>query len=231
MSFKYTILVITDSLGFPRAEPELVPYEQSYIALLKGEFAQCDFIHQGYGGATIGDLYNRTAYFHHTVRPDLVIIQSGIVDCAPRALTLVEQQIVARLPLVSGMLVGLVKKYSRQMRKARRLTYTPIAAFEACVKQFEALYAKVCWIGILPASSAYEAKLEGIGGNVARYNAVLQQGRFVSTADFDSADVMTDHHHLSLAGHRKMADRLGALLRSEVPGLASAPAPLPAAYR
>ena len=93
---RYKVLFITDSLAFPRTEPEAVMYEDTYIALLKAAFPQCDFIHHGRGGATIVDLFKHSTYYHETLKPDLVFMQSGVVDCAPRALTVVEQQVISR---------------------------------------------------------------------------------------------------------------------------------------
>jgi hypothetical protein len=216
MSFRHTVLVITDSLGFPRADPEHVAYSATYIAQLKAALPECDIIHQGYGGATIGELYKRTSYFHRTVQPDLVIMQTGIVDCAPRALRVVEQQILSRLPLLGPLAIRLTKKYSRALRRWRGLTYTPLAAFAEQMTRFEQLYPRLCWIEILPATPAYEAKLDGIGANIAAYNAVLRRARTVATSDFTEADVMSDFHHLSAAGHHKLAQRLLALLRAEL---------------
>lgn len=221
MSHAHTILFITDSLGFPRAEPELVRYEQTYIALLKQQFPECDFIHQGYGGASITELYQRSAYFHGTIRPDLVFMQSGIVDCAPRALKVVEQQILSRLPLVGKLGVRLVKRYSAQLRRARGLTYTSLDVFADYVRRFSSLYSKVYWVGILPASAAYEHKLEGIGRNVQRYNAVLRQQPWVDTSGFSDADVMSDFHHLSVQGHRRLADALALVIRAHIGGAAA----------
>lgn len=222
MPFKYKILLITDSVAFPRAEPEFVAYEATYIAQLKIAFPECDFIHQGRGGATIGDLLSHTAYFHQSLRADLVFMQSGIVDCAPRALTLVEKRIIARLPLLRGLCLKLVKRHSAFLRRKRQLTYTSVDAFATGVRQFEALFPKVYWIGILPASEHYEAKAGGIQRNVAIFNAVLQQHRYVDTSGFGPSTIMSDHHHLNAAGHSKMFAAIAAVLRTEL-GLAAPP--------
>ena len=216
MSYQHTILFITDSLGYPRAEPEQVRYEETYMALLKREFPYCDFIHQGYGGATIGELFNRTSYFHGTVSPDLVFVQSGIVDCAPRALTVVEQQVLVRLPLLGPLMIRLVKRYSALLRRTRKLTYTPPSVFAAYAERFEQLYRRVHWIGILPASDAYERKVEGIQRNVGAYNALLSQRRLVDTSAFHQSDIMSDYHHLSVAGHRRLAAVLAGVIRAEL---------------
>lgn len=220
MTFVYTVLFITDSLAFPRLEPETVTYEDTYLALLKREFPQCDFIHQGRGGATIVDLFKHSAYYHDTLSPDLVFIQSGIVDCAPRALTLIEQQVVSRLPLISGLLTALVKKHSLRLRRARGMTYTSFTVFREYKLRFESLYANLYWICILPASAEYEAKLEGIQKNVERYNSVLITGKHVVTEHFDTSKIMTDHHHLNRVGHRTMFENIAHVIRHKLTAVA-----------
>ena len=213
---KYKVLLITDSLAFPRLEPEYVLYEETYISYLKGAFNDCDFIHQGRGGATIVDLYKHSAYYHETLRPDLVLMQCGIVDCAPRALTVIEQQIVSRLPIIGGLVTALVKKYSRQLRRTRRMTYTSVAAFSSSVHQFESLFSKVYWIGILPATADYDAKVEGIERNIAMYNDILRQRNYVPTDDFDASMIMSDHHHLNRVGHVRMFEKIADIIRAEM---------------
>ena len=210
------VLVVTDSLAFPRDDPELVRYEETYIAILKGWFPRIDFFHHGKGGATLVDLYKHTAYYHHTLRPDLVLIHAGIVDCAPRALTVLEQQIVSRLPMLGPPLTALVKRHSATLRRIRKMTYTALPDFVAAMDAFHAVFAEICWIQILPAPAAYETKLQGIGRSIERYNASLRGRPHVETAGFGAADVMSDHYHLNRAGHLKMAGLIAEKLERAI---------------
>lgn len=216
MKTKRKILFITDSLAYPRSEPEGVAYDDTYVALVKNEFTDCDVIHHGRGGATIEDLFKHASYYHDTLKPDLVFVQSGIVDCAPRALSVIEQHLVSRLPLLNRPLIFLVKRYSGLLRRLRRMTYTPLPAFEAGMARFEAVYPNVYWIAILPASSEYERKLEGITANTERYNQRLCRGKHVPTGDFDPSMIMSDHHHLNRAGHHKMFEAIARVVRQEL---------------
>jgi hypothetical protein len=216
MTPKYKILLITDSLGFPRAEPELVTYEESYVALLKGMFDCCDFIHHGRGGATILDLYKHSEYYHRTLNPHLVFMQSGVVDCAPRALTVIEQQVVTRLPLLGKPLTALVKRHSSTLRRIRKMTYTTLPDYRRHVEAFERLFAKVYWVEILPASRRYDEKLRGIAANIERYNAVLRERRHVPTGHFGDEDTLSDMYHLSTTGNRKMAQAIAERLALEL---------------
>lgn len=202
------ILIVTDSLGFPRHEPEMLRYEDTYIGLLKAKYPQYDFIHQGYGGATIRELLQHTAYFDRTLDPTLVIMQSGVVDCAPRALTRIEQYAVAHLPILNRLLVPLVKRYSPFLRRIRKITYTSPDNFASYVAQFEQRFARVAWLGIVPSTPAWEERVVGIGRQVALFNAILAKQTFIPTDDLVAQDIMSDHHHPNASGHRKIFERL-----------------------
>jgi hypothetical protein len=210
------VLIITDSLGFPRNTPELILYEETYISLLKHKFTECDIIHQGRGGATIKELYNHSSYYHETLEPDIVIIQSGIVDCAPRALTLTEQHVISRLPLLSKILIRLVKKNSSFLRKYRKIKYTPIETYQEYIKKFNSLFHNTYWIGILPASDRYEKELQNISENIFQYNLILKNenanGKYINLVDYTEFDIMSDFHHLSKSGHNKLFNDISIIL-------------------
>jgi lysophospholipase L1-like esterase len=203
-----TILILTDSLAFPRSEPEIVPYERTWVALLKRKFPEIDIVHCGRGGATIVDLYKHSTYFHGTIEPKLVLVQSGVVDCAPRALTVMEQQVLKRLPLIGSLILSLVRKNAALIRRWRRMSYTTLTSYEAWVNAFERLFSNVYWIEILPATTEYEVHVRGIGAAINSYNEVLQRRNYITTADFTHDDIMSDYHHLNINGHQRLADRL-----------------------
>lgn len=75
------IILFTDSLALPRMVPEVTSYEDTYPYLLRKEF---EVFQYSRGGTRIVDLSDQAPYYQQ-YKPDCVIIQSGIVDCAPRA--------------------------------------------------------------------------------------------------------------------------------------------------
>jgi len=219
MAKKIKVLIITDSLGFPRNTPELLLYEETYIALLRNKFTEYDIIHQGRGGATIKELYNHTSYYHETLNPDIVFIQSGIVDCAPRALTLTEQSIISRLPFVSKILISLVKKNSNFLRKYRNIKYTPIEIYQEYIRKFKLLFHNIYWISILPASDDYEKQLHNIKKSIFMYNDILKKentnDKYLSLINYTDFDIMSDFHHLNKSGHNKLFKDLSVLFEQE----------------
>jgi hypothetical protein len=211
-----TILIITDSLGFPRLTPEAVLYEKTYVAMLKKAFPTCDFIHQGQIGATISELYTHSVNYFGTTDLDLVFVQAGIVDCAPRALKKTEQAIVNKMPLISQFLIKIIKKNSEFLRKTRKITYTDLTAFRKYINLFEEKFTGIHWIGIVPASDEYEQYLSNVKINIEQYNTVLKERNYVSVEDFDKTDVMSDFHHFSLSGHQKMFERMATIIKQRL---------------
>lgn len=213
---KIKVLIITDSLGFPRSAPELLLYEETYIALLRNKFTEYDIIHQGRGGATIKELFNHSSYYHETLNPDIVIIQSGIVDCAPRALTLTEQHVISRLPFLSEILISFVKKNSNFLRKFRNIKYTPVEVYQEYIRKFNLLFHNTYWIGILPASDDYEKQLHNIRESIFKYNDVLHKenaiNKYLSLVNYTEYDIMSDFHHLNKSGHTKLFKDISVLL-------------------
>ena len=210
------VLVITDSLGFPRDTPELVRYDETWIAILKRRFNSIDFIHCGRGGATIRELFQHSFYYHTTLQPALVLIQSGIVDCAPRALTVIEQQVIQRLPIVGAYLSSLARRYAPYLRRRRRISFTSPPAFEDYIGDFEKAFESIYWIGILPADDDYEKKINGITEAIGKYNAKLRERCFIPTDDFDRGDIMSDFHHLSVAGHQRLAVKIAEVINRKM---------------
>lgn len=202
---KPTILIITDSLAFPRSEPQLVCYEQTWVALLKRACPQADIIHHGRGGATLRELCAHSQYFFRTVSPDLVIMQSGIVDCAPRAMSQIERMVVSRLPRFFGRII---QNNATSLRRIRKIQYGPAEQFDHYVETIETAFRKVLWLGVAPVHRDWESSVPGITQAIQCHNEILQKRSFLSLSDLSEVDIMEDHHHLTVKGHAKVAKRL-----------------------
>ena len=88
------ILILSDSLALPRNKPETTVVEDTYPYLLKNHFEvyQCSI-----GGGMVEDLLKQSFYFSQ-FQPDIVILLSGIVDCAPIAYSFREESLFKNTP-------------------------------------------------------------------------------------------------------------------------------------
>ncbi|HON16100.1 MAG TPA: hypothetical protein PLA51_06445, partial [Spirochaetota bacterium] len=78
------LLIITDSVSMPRPG---IPYESTWIYKLKKEFPNLDIIDKAARGSTSMRLVTEGGGgvdLLETYMPDIVILQIGITECAPR---------------------------------------------------------------------------------------------------------------------------------------------------
>lgn len=197
------ILILTDSLGLPRSKPEYCSFEDTWPQLISNHH----HVHLlSLGGGTITDILRQVEYQKH-FEPDVVILQSGIVDCAPRALTRFELDFLKRIPFLGKQLLKVVRKNSKQLRKLRRKTYTNIISYKKALLKLKNEDFKgipVLGIEIVSPSREYELKIGGIKANVEKYNKVLEDifnDLLVRTSNLPETGIMSDYIHLTKEGH------------------------------
>lgn len=209
---KYRFLILTDSVSLPRTSPEYTPYEVTWPYLLKK--SGCDIIHCGIGGATIADIVRQTFYYNEAVlKVDFVIVQCGIVDCAPRFLSKYEQLIIRKIPFIGNAVFKALNK--NWVRKLRKITYTRLRDYEKGVQKIHAIYGdKLHFMTIAPAHAEYEKRAAGITRNIYNYNAVLRKN--VPVIDMDGIEkfgITDDYHHFNAKGHRYAFEQIQKALK------------------
>ncbi|MGB4774081.1 MAG: hypothetical protein WBP45_02820 [Daejeonella sp.] len=214
---KKKILFITDSLGLPRLQPETVLYEETYIYLCKKEFLEYDFIDLCIGGGTITTLASQLLYYL-AVNPDLVIVQSGIVDCAPRALGRREMALLNSNAIIGNISKVILKPFLPFLRKYRGQTSTTITAFETNIDKFLKIFNNipVYWNLIVPATDKYEEQIPGIRKNIIQYNQIIQAklgNNYIDNADVKDGMLMSDFHHLNKEGHANLFNKIGNIIK------------------
>lgn len=209
--------MITDSLGLPRKSgDELVPFENTWVNLLKKNY---DVHHVSIGGATIYQLYEQIKY-NELFQPDLVIVQSGIVDCAPRAFKMAEKQLLASIPIIKNIFNKVAERYGKKIRNARNVTYTKPELFKLYINKIQNDFKNkpVLFVGIVPASAEYEKAVQGITKNIELFNSILKKeagDNFIDTSVFINDHVLSDFHHLSSSGNQLLFDKISQKIPSK----------------
>lgn len=203
---KKRILFLTDSLSLSRDNPEVVKYEDTYVYLLKSNYPEYDIIQCGYGGATINILLEQASYLK-MMKPDIIILQSGIVDCAPRSITKFESDIITRIPILSKHIFQFIRKYSPKIRKIRSITYSSKNNFKKSILELKKIFphSDFYCFGILLANSNYEVKVPGITLNIKMYNQILKSifnEKYIDTSNINTKCIMSDNIHLNKEGHK-----------------------------
>lgn len=204
------ILFVTDSLALPRDKPEVLSYESTYPQLIKKEIPSAEIQQLSIGGATIDEL-NRASKYYTSFKPDVVIVQSGIVDCAPRTMTKFGRQFWSKIPLLGKGVLAMVSSNAATFRKLRNTNYTKPKDFVKWLSRLNETLAdaKIIHIAIMPSSDAYEQKLPGVTSRIEQYNALLAANSSKIIGQNMTTDMlMSDHHHLNTKGHQALANDL-----------------------
>jgi len=204
------ILFLTDSLALPRTEVgKKISIHDTYFECLKKQCPQHQFTLVAIGGATILDLYKQVFYYK-VLEADLVFLQCGIVDCAPRAFTSRETKFLTKTGLFN-----IFKPMVKGLRKYRGHKYTKPKKFQHYLSsiQNDLKPARLYSIGILPASEEYEKKIPGIAKSIHNYNSILEKNSIlINTADFPMNGILSDHHHLNAIGHEIIFEKIKKII-------------------
>jgi len=172
-------MIITDSIAMPRPD---IRYEETWVYLLKKEFPHYDFIDRPARGSTSTRLAPQHGGLDllETYMPDIVILQQGMVECAPRLFQKrsLEYYIVSRiLPArTRNWYIGYVRKH-----RGRNPDITDVepeqfrANITGFVKRARSISARVIIIPILPPAAILVKKSPHILKNINRFNAIYHE--------------------------------------------------------
>lgn len=205
------VLLLTDSLALPRLNPELCLYEETWPELLRTKGYH---VHQvSIGGATSDDLA-RQCHYHKAYNADVVIVQVGIVDCAPRFLTKFELSIFHKIPFFGRVAI---QAFNRPIiKRIRKISYVNPGLFVKNLQFIQQSFnpVDVYFLGIVPGSKAYEELAPGIINNIKRYNEIIKANfNYLSLESMDVSCIMSDFHHLNPKGQKVIGDIVLPMLR------------------
>lgn len=197
------IQIFSDSLALPREIPQQVYYEETYPAMLSLNHTVAQY---SKGGAVIKELLDQTFYYK-MFQPDVVILQSGIVDCGPRPFTQFEEHFFSLNFFTKGCKAILKRLTKKWLRNLRKVAWTKPSQYRAYCMKFKEVYGStpIFALGILPARVEYEKQLKGITKRVNEYNLILKEvfgDHFIDTSSIPDSGIMADHHHLTAEGHQ-----------------------------
>lgn len=210
-------LLLSDSVALPRETPEKVDILSTWPYLLR-EKLSINVIQTSIGGATSSDLYKQTFYYDSS-NFDIVIVQCGIVDLAPRAFLPFEIDLLSRFRITKYLLnkVRKSKRALNNLRDFRKVTYVSLKHFENNIKAFKKVYGDALyWITVPQQIDLYDKQVPGIVNNIGKYNksisAILGEN-VIDISHFSAQEMMSDYHHLNENGHIKLVDKVIERLR------------------
>ena len=226
------ICVYGDSLSMPRYS-EGLPFFQTYPELVRDVYGRAHpdaIVHlynRSRGGTAIVTLFEDyltdTSYFGPGVG-DLLIIQCGICDCAPRPIPDWLRRGIGRLPepLRSPIVRFLHKNRSKILGAGFvwRLTEPTVfaATYHRWLSQAVQDFKRVCAINIAPTTAAMNEHSAGLAHSIEHYNHLIAEAvRSVNASNVSLIDAhraitsapcgiakyinSADGHHITADGH------------------------------
>lgn len=229
------IVAFADSLSMPRiVKNDIVLWEETWPYLLSKDLLkkgiQNEVINSGQRARTAasligGDFENNITF----IRPDIIIIQIGVVDCTPRIISKKEKYLFNQrwFPVtLRDKLIQYRKNNKRKItgKKPLKKVYTKPEQFESYLNQFEdrlqnQIEKKVSVI-VIPIIAHLEIKSKDspkFTQNLERYNAILKtyckshgrtwielENRFYT----DSTLYCSDGYHLNPSGNKELSEIL-----------------------
>lgn len=215
------VLCIGDSLALPG---HLNSYESTWFYKLKRDFPEYDFtsffkrqlttdvlVTMG-GGNDDVDNWPKGADCLEAFMPEIVIIQLGIVDCAPRLLNKYERKLVEILPAkIRPLLIRIIKNVKK---RSVDNTIVPFSKFKINLNNFllraEKISDKVIFIPISIPDHTFNSKNPDAIVNIRKYNEYYfklekENNKVVCLKVLDSKEfkgpVYQDGYHPNQTGH------------------------------
>jgi hypothetical protein len=233
------IRIYGDSLSLPRAA-DGIECGDIYPELLRDSIEarqpglRVVVFNRSKGGASISELYRQfiddSVYFPKD-HSGILIIQCGIVDCAPRPVPTSVRAWIGRLPLplrwATTKLLHHLRPYL--LRAGIRWSITPIDHFEQALTQWlqkaQLGLERIYVFNIAPTIPETETHSPGLARSIDEYNVVIERTiekmdpetvvlvdvhRAISENDGDLVRFVNarDGHHITKSGHRLYAELL-----------------------
>ena len=232
------IALYGDSLSLPT--PGVVANGQRYFLRLHDQLVErlgmpVDVLDRGEGATTISALKNRITHDKHYYREQgfLAMLQSGIVDCAPRPGADSTREKIGRLPsFIRKRVIKYLHNNRTKLVLKRFYVRTDITTFqkeyEASLEMLRKCYERVFCINVCPAPESFEKVSPGVTAQIAAYNQVIQSAVAAAGANLvdvhsmiraggDIYDFITreDDHHITALTHEWIGANTLAQLGAE----------------
>lgn len=212
------VIFVTDSLGAPRNEDITINIDNTWCNIVSVRFK--DYIEPFYhlnNGFDSQTLIKKKAHELILYKPDLIILQVGIVDCAPRVLKKNELRVINHLGVISKLMHRFIKNRYSRLSLLRNISYVDKEEFEANLRDFVKILspAKVIAVAIAKPSNTYVEKSPLISERYLDYNNILSNifeknyiDPYIDLNEELEEIYINDGYHLNKKGHKLVARKV-----------------------
>lgn len=235
MQEELLVRIYGDSLSLPRTQDQVPPstvYSESVREFLVRRYPDknVSVFNRSVGGATIGELFANykkdNGYFGEG--PTLIVIQSGVVDCAPRPVPLVVRKLIGKLPgpLKKRVIKWLHDNRARLLNKGILFRLTDPEAYRKTLVEWIKLAQDkslaILVVNIAPTNDATEDHSPRFKESILLYNQIIKDSvtksgskqvqvidvfSEIESGGVDSL-ILADGHHLTVAAHKIYSEKV-----------------------
>lgn len=200
-------------MGLPRVN---LPYEQTYPYLLQQELGRNEVVPRN---LRLNDTAHQFKMMHEDVglfKPDVVVMQLGIVDCAPRLFWRFEHKLVSYINKFIPV-VGFISKFRYPLTRVFPKVYVSKNRFRTNLRKIFNYLRKhdieTIVINIADTSEVNKSKSYKYEDNIRDYNAILydetpDKNLFIDIFSYGSDILLEDGIHLNEYGNKVVADKI-----------------------
>ena len=216
---KSKILILTDSLGLPRCQPEETEDEDVWVYKLMDDLADSHKFRllrqRGMDSRMLIENIDSSLKAYKNI--DTVIVQVGIVDCYPRTISRETLRWLNKTPKwFQNAVHSIVKAHPEYFICRADNRFVKPNEYRKNLEKLKAALpnSEFLAIPIGPACSFYASKNSKVKASIEEYNAVLQSifGNGFLNEIFQVSDLdkmyLSDGHHLSTEGHLKVYEAI-----------------------
>jgi len=222
---KLKILILTGSIGNPRSFPltDATSLDKTYPYLIRDQFPDAIYWQLSFGNITTNELLSQAVGYLHDWNPDIIIIQSGINDCRPEAISSFQKELIKKF---SHRFFSIIRKiiYNPKFIKWRNLYRVSPKRFKIALIRFRQIFisSRIIFIEI-NAHDNYEIARPNVLKRINEFNEIIKnifpegiirvKDQLVRQNGYNS-----DNLHLDAKGHSIVAKLVIKKYLNEVNG-------------
>lgn len=217
---KKRLVLVGDSLGMPRPEEDL-HYDQTYPYLLRSKLKDWEIIQRNKraNDTTIQTRKDSLKDDILYLSPNIVTIQLGIVDCAPRLFGRYTGIMIDFLPnLIKKVIIKSASKNRKKITKRFPKTYVPKEKYrkniEKIVEIIQKMGAKPILIEICDTTEEKKKRSHNFEKNIKDYNTILKEIatekdiHLIELFNKGEAIILSDGIHLNKKGNEFLTNKI-----------------------
>ncbi len=233
------ITLFADSLALPRGKDwGNIPFERTYPYLLekklreKAVFQDFIFTNRAQRFRTIVQTESDFRDFAELNNTEIIILHSGIVDCAPRVFTQTQRKWIENLPSPARRIILKIIKFARKaiiLTISKNKTYVSPDHFKKSLESIlgaaKETNAKVILLNIISPPDDLEQRSPGFQTNVKIYNKIIDDTALhykATVIDLDTwihkngghDELTCDGMHINERGHAFVSESLLKLVET-----------------